>query len=213
VPVNLVGLTRSHLVATDRLVGGTCLMAISGMILLSYPGLLEFRLFAPLTGVLRAASVAFVPVTLVLFAFAVGSMCLSATARYTSKALAVHGIRRDARRATFQVVREALRSGRQTVELDALPDKLCDVFRPAWSGISLHLMEKEVQGVLVDLGLGPDLDAAGKLTVDLSALARRRQSALDTAGSLFDEVSELSSEPDEVVFETEVSHDRVKVLA
>lgn len=211
-PVNLVGLTHSHIVATDRLVGGTLLMAVSGMILLNYPGLLQFQLFAPLTGVLTALSTIATPLTLVLFAFAVGAMCLSASARYTARAVAIHGVRRDARRATFDVIRGALADGMDRVDLTALPDQLVRVFEPAWDDVSETMMQKEVHGVLVDLDLEPALDAGGRLEVDLTALRRRKETAYATAEAVFDETS-LDVGDDAVVFETEVSHDRVKVLA
>ena len=212
VPVNMVGLTYSHLVATDRLVGGTWLMAVSVMLFLNYPGLLEFQLFAPLGDLFASAAAAATPITLLLFGFAIGATCLSAAARYTARAVAAHGVRRDVRRVTFEAIREATQRNPGFVDLTDIPSELTAVFKPAWRGISESMVRKEVHGVLVDLDLSPDLAAEGRLEVPLDALRRRLEAARSAADAIDDVVLE-SGRDDDVVFETSITHDRVKVLA
>ncbi len=213
VPVNLVGLTYSHVLATDRLVGGTILMALSGMLLLTSPEMLDFQLFTGIESFIGLLASVSTPLTLALFAFAIGAMCLSAAARYTARAVAEHGIRRDIRRATYDLIGTAVRQGNRHIDLSGLPKRLTGVFDKSWPSITPELVEKEVEGVLIDLDLSPSLDAGGRLEVDLGELWEAWKDAKRTAKTLDGLDTPTPDDEEVVVFETAVTHDRVKVLA
>lgn len=221
-PVNTVGLGWGHLQATDRLVGGTWIMALSGIYLLNWgvPSSLAGYLSAGqggLIGFLGAHNYIF---SALLFFAAFGATCLSAVARYTAKRLATHGVRRDIRRAAFHQIDTALRENRSGLELASTVDRLVEVFEPAWPNISRELVQKEVRGVLVDLEVSYDLDAAPDEAgerIDLTPLLERwhhlHEEGFET---VFEEPVAGESEaadPDEVVFDTKLEHDHVTALA
>jgi hypothetical protein len=87
------------------------------------------------------------------------------------------------------------------------------VFEDAWPSLTYEFVEPEIEGVLIDLGLSPSLDAAGKLRIPLGQLLREWENARETARTLDGLDTAVDHADDAVVFETEITHDRVKVLA
>ena len=207
VPVNIVGLTKGHLSANDRLVAGTYIMAIMGFFLAAF-------LF---TG--NAAGIALgVLLSGLMLAMALGTATLNATARYTAREAAAQGIRRDIRRATFKKIKMALESNQTVVILQGLSNSLFNLFRPAWRGLDIKTVEAEVRGVVIDLELEPSMDEryAGQEVYDLSSL-RERMDGIQSLKAIFEDEEvafdfNVSPEEDEVVYDTKIEHDHVTVL-
>lgn len=209
VPVNMVGLTKGHLAATDRLVAGTYLMALMGI-----------GLLAPLAGVVALPLVAYVPLAFMLVMMAFGTSSLSTVSRYSSKVLAGQGVRRDVRRAAFLRVRRALEQGQPVVDLTGLDQELLALFKPAWSGLKLDVIRREVRAVCVDLDLEPLMDGSvqpGQEVYDLEPL-RARLGALKGLEGVFGEdqdrvVLGLDAQDDEVIFDSMIEHEEEAVAS
>jgi hypothetical protein len=215
-PVNLVGLNYGHLVATDRLVGGTWLLALTGTYLMfgDLPNVVTTNVdfarqfvefFSPTARILISAALVF---------FAIGSMCLSATARYTARQFAAHGVARDARRVAMLEIRSALGDNRDEVDLTDMPDDLVVTLESAWPNLSADRFVEELDGVLVDLDVSPSLDAEGRYVIELDALRSR----LSTVDELRDQLGEVEfdlsgEEAGEVIFDTRVEHEKITALA
>lgn len=222
-PVNLVGLGWGHIQALDRLVGGTWIMAAMGSYLALWgpPASLSGYL-QPFDDTILASAAAFPYVTTcILLVMAVGATCLSAATHYTANVCAVHGVRRDARRAAFHIVDAALERGRDQIEFGELTDAVVRAFESSWREIDRELVEAELRGVLVDLEIGYDLNAAPEEAgeaIDLRPLHERWTSVREEGfETVFGEevAAEPGAEPaeDEVVFDTQVEHDHVTALA
>lgn len=207
VPVNVVGLTKGHLAATDRLVAGTYVMALMGI-----------GLLAPMVGLLTLPLVAYVPLALMLVMMAFGAASLSAVSRYSSKVLAGQGVRRDVRRAAFLRVRRALEQGRSVVDLTGLDQELLAMFKPAWSGLKLDVVSREVRAVCVDLDLEPLMDGSAKPGQDVYDIRplRARLGALDGLEDVFGDgqsavVLGLNDGADDVIFDSMIEHEEEAV--
>lgn len=201
VPVNLVGLRSGHLKAGSQLVGGSVLMALTAI----FGFLPEARLFGNLAPWLPDG----VQVLLawLAVAFAVGSCCLVAAARYAAARSAVLGVRRDARRAAVYALRGALEADAGSVSLDEVTDNVWGVLQPAFNKLDREVVDKEVVGVVVDFDLEPDPDAGGALTVDLGGLKERIASArADDSDTVLGEPSLPGSIEggDAIVFDTQI---------
>jgi hypothetical protein len=151
-----------------------------------------------------------------------GTTTLSAVTRYTAKACAVQGALRDLRRALVHRLREALGSQRQSVDLSRVTRRL-EV--GGWKVPSAYA-EREVVALAADLDLepviadttqrrvrGPRRDAP-HFVYDITRL-RQRLEALDASKleSVFESDQREETQNDEVVFDTDIVHDRVSVLA
>ncbi|MFB6376019.1 MAG: hypothetical protein ABEN55_23530, partial [Bradymonadaceae bacterium] len=220
-PVNLVGLGWGHIQAIDRLVGGTWIMAITGGYLLMWgPSPSVAGYLTPFADTMLASLTVFPRLTtLLLLLMAIGATCLSAAVHYTANTFAIHGVRRDARRAAFHLVDRALATGRDTLEIPSLITSLEKCFQNAWPDIPRDTIEKEVRAVLVDLEISYDLDPgpgeAGK-HVDLTPLRKRWESVKEEGfETVFGEQvgGEIQPSEDEVVFDTKLEHDHVTALA
>lgn len=211
VPVNLVGLTRGHLHALDRLVAGSIIMALMGA--------------AALTATSTAVAA---PLALALAFMAVGTMGLSTSARYAANVAASHGVQRDIRRAAVHLIRERLHQPTRpaTVDLGALAHQLHNTFSPAWSALTIEDVTAEVRGVCVDLDLEPHLDAIAASNdaqsaelYDLRPLRERYDAlactavTLDTEGLFGERIEREEVGDDEVIFDTQVQLAQVTALA
>lgn len=208
VPVNIVGLTKGHLAATDRLVAGTYLMALMGL-----------GLLAPAVGLVSLPLIAYVPLAFMLVTMAFGAASLSTVSRYASKRSAEQGIRRDVRRAAFLRVRMAVERGQDVVDFTGLVRELEAVFRPAWSGISQEMISRELRGVCVDLELEPVMDARAQEGRELyrvdGLIARMRAlSGLEGVIDADDQVMlDHGAGEDEVIFDSMIEHEEEAVAA
>ncbi len=194
VPVNLVGLSYAHLRSMGRLVGGTYLMAIMGLLALS--ALSASALIHGLFG-------------LTLVAMVWGVTGLVALANYTARVEAVHGVQRDMRRAAVRQVRDALERGAASIDLTDLARRLSTVFYAAWEDIDEALAKREVRGVCVDLGLELELEAGGREVFKLAPLRERLKALAEVSPAFDDEVIFAQDDGDPVMFDTQLSHERV----
>ena len=206
-PVNLVGLTATHIASTDRLVAGTFLMAIMGALFVQ-PMIEAGRVGLGLAVFLVAP----------LCMFAAGAATLTALVRYTAKQSAAHGVRRDVRRATMHMIHDALKQGRTQVDLGRLRVVLKRVFEPSWGGLKQSTIDAEIRSVCADLGVEPSLEqhvtsAADAHLYDLGPLLARLRAG-DAHDAVFDFESAQRPSPsdDKVVFDTHIEHDHVTQL-
>jgi hypothetical protein len=144
VPVALPGLALGHLQGSERLVGGTVLMVITGLIALA--------MLAPLSAWAFAVGLA-------LAALASGVMIIVASARYAARSWAKAAVFRDVRRLTLAAVRGALSHDTSLVDAAALADRLHATFVTAWPGLVRADVAVEVEATLDELDLGLDADA------------------------------------------------------
>ena len=207
VPVNIVGLTKGHLLANDRLVAGTYIMALMGFFLTAF--LFTGNALGIALGVVLSG---------VILAMALGTATLNATARYTVREAAAQGIRRDIRRATFKKIKLALEKNQSVVILEGLSRSLYELFRPAWRGLDVEEIDAEIRGVVIDLELEPSMDEryAGQDVYELNDL-RRRLNGTESLKAIFEDEEvafDFSIEPeeDEVIYDTQIQHDKVTVL-
>ncbi len=206
VPVNLVGLTKSHLDSSARLVAGTYLMALM-------VGWFAASPMDPTGGLMTLAAI---PVMMAVAFMAFSASALVASTRYMAKQSAAHGLRRDARRAAFKHVHLALERRERVVMFAPLESALFYLFKRTWSGVSREMISKELRAVAIDLELEPsnNPELLEQDAYELDVLARRLEEdrqfaqAFDFEGVAFD----FSDAPDEVVFDTQVEHDHVTVL-
>ena len=199
-PVNLVGLRKSHLEAMGRLVAGTYLMALMAVWAVS-PG-------APLTPfasvkLLESPWLTWAVVGLmVLIAFATAT--LVSAANHTASVSAEHGVRRDARRAGVKRMWEALGHGANQVDFAPLLGQLDHAFWDAWPKLPADLLAKELRAVAIDFELEPAVGHEGEV-YELGAL-RRRLREDETFAKVFDFEETLlefgQGDPNEVVFDT-----------
>lgn len=204
-PVNFVGLTKGHLEALARLVAGTFLMAVTTAYFVLH---LATPLPLVLTGLILFA----------LFLMVLATSTLMTTSYSMAKISAEHGVRRDVRRAIFKHIRRELDMGQDKVHLGYLPERLKNVFSPAWRGLDATLVEQETKGVVIDLDLEPIAlpDQPDKIYYDLSSL-RRRLMEDQAFSQVFDfEATALDfasgEQDDEVVFDTQIEHAQVTAL-
>ncbi len=220
-PINLVGVGWGHLQAAQRLVAGTWLMAGMGTYLLLWGAPETFSAY--LYGsdfMLVELFGAFPYVTaLLLVAMALGTSCLATSARYIARQRAIHGVRRDARRAAFDAIHGALQKGQTSVDLSGLTEAVLESFQPAWSDCPRELVEREIKAALADLEVGFDLEAPPNKATDvrdLDPLLERWTNAV--RGDAFETVlgrtveRRASFDDEEVVFDTEVEHDHAMAL-
>lgn len=207
VPVNIVGLTKGHLLANDRLVAGTYIMALMGFFLTAF--LFTGNALGIALGVLLAG---------LSLAMALGTATLNATARYTAREAAAQGIRRDIRRATFKKIKLALERNQSVVILEGLSRSLYELFRPAWRGLDMEMVASEIRGVVIDLELEPSTDEryAGQEVYELAGL-RQRMAGTESLKAIFEDEEvafdfSIAPEDDEVVYDTHIEHDKVTVL-
>ncbi len=207
VPVNVVGLTRGHLVATDRLVAGTFTMAVMGILALQgMSGL----------GALGVVLQGFGSAALVVMA--AGTATLSALCRYTARSVAAQGVLRDGRRALVFRIRRALEAGERHADLRPVSRWVASAFSGAWA-VPVELVEREIATLAADLGLEPialsGSDEGAAIVYDVTALRRRlgrlQRPHLESAFGSASEGGE--GEEDGVIFDTEIVHERVSALA
>lgn len=200
--VNLVGLTYSHIVSLTRLVAGTYLMAVMGAMFIASLGIGSIFINMILMGL---------PLLMVL-----ATATLMTTSYYLAKINAEHGIRRDIRRATFKWIHSAIARGEDQTTFNILTKRLVRVFKPAWSSLDEDIINKEIQGVVIDLELEPLATSSdiSSLAYDLSTLRRRLQEDQTFARVFdFEQVAfDFEGQTDEVVFDTEIQHDHVTSL-
>jgi hypothetical protein len=188
VPVNLPGLNQGHLVAAERLVAGSIVMALT----------------APLALMDVAAAPWHAPLVAAVGVIAAGVMTLYGVARYTARLSAAQGMLRDMRRVTLNATRDALLAGRVHLNLDPLISQFHELMLPAWSGLTFEALAAEAQAALTDLDLEPDEALAGKgvtVSADLRHL-KLRWAALQSADHVAFEAMEQEPGDDEVVFDT-----------
>jgi hypothetical protein len=198
VPVNLPGLNNGHLVAAERLVAGSIIMALTAP--------------AALTGLSPAAW--HLPLTAAVGVIAAGVMTLYGVARYTTRLTAAQGVLRDMRRVALNATRDALLAGRVHVNLDRTIIQFHELLLPAWGRLTIEQLRAEAQAALTDLGLEPDEALAGKgahVTADLRHLQRRWRAIQQAEFVVFDPMARDEG-ADEVVFDTAVEHERVVAL-
>lgn len=144
VPVALPGLALGHLQGSERLVGGTVLMVVSGLVAMAFA--------APSSSWALAFSLA-------LAALASGVMIIVAAARYAAGSWAKAAIFRDVRRLTLAAVRGALSHDTALVDSTALADRLHATLATAWPGLARADVAVEVEATLDELDLELDPDA------------------------------------------------------
>ncbi len=144
VPVALPGLALGHLQGSERLVGGTVLMVVSGLVAMAFA--------APSSSWALAFSLA-------LAALASGVMIIVAAARYAAGSWAKAAIFRDVRRLTLAAVRGALSHDTALVDSTALVDRLHATLATAWPGLARADVAVEVEATLDELDLELDPDA------------------------------------------------------
>lgn len=195
-PVNLPGLTMGHLHATDRFVSGTVMMMVCAV--------------AALQGVAAPAWMA-ATAALGLGAVTVSAFVLAAMARYLSRASAIHGVKRDARRAGVALLRHAVEHRQDSIEFKATEQRLEQVFKPAWPSLPSALVDHELEGVCIDFDLDPIVDeSTGQLRYSTHALLMR---VSDIAHHRLEVTSSpADSRDDLVVFDTFVEHQRIRSL-
>lgn len=211
-PLNMVGITKGHLDASSRLVGGTLLMVVSTLIFLNPSNGLVEGYFGAVPTWLTAS------LAIIVGLFAMGTIALTTAVRYTAEASTIVGVRRDSRRAAFYAIRRAIERGEPTLDLEQIANKVEYAFRPAWNAIERDDVIKEIEGVLIDLDLSPSLEAGGSLVVDLAPLRRRidaarRANVEDVLSGVSLPDAEVVFGDDAVVFDTQIEHDRISVLA
>ena len=196
-PVNMVGVQLGHLEGAGRLAAGAWLMALTAGFLQSAP---------PDLGVPAMLHVG--PfVTIVATLCAIGATALATATYYTAAGLAVLGIRRDARRAMFQEIVEAMRDGRDRVDLGDQVSRVEGAVMVAWRRVERAELYKEMIGVAADLDLEP-VPEEGEGMWDVSGLRRR----FDLVGSI-DATSAAEGDPNDIIHEAVFSLDRVSALA
>ena len=200
VPINIPGFSYGHLIGTDRLVAGTLMMtAVAMMLVHLYPGV----------STLLQVGVDFLFPIMTLGAFA-----LSGVARYTSAAMAKHGVFRDIRRAAFVEIDRVIKLGGSTVDFQQLAGELRQAFKGAYKGLKFEDVLKELEAVAIDLELETDMSAEGRAVYRVDSIGQRLKdlNAWRDEQTVFDFQADVEN-PDEVVFDTEVAHDRVVALA
>jgi hypothetical protein len=202
-PVNLPGIAWSHVKSASRLAAGTVLMMLTGVALVS---------FAPGIPVLVKVAVdSFLPL------LAIGTFALAGVLRYVVSTLASIGVRRDIRRAAFLHISRAMKRGR-AVRFDGLTANLLEQLKPAWSGMTGELVEAEVRGVLVDLDLEPVVQTAEGGEDVFAYEVGELQDRLDRLRVHREALAEVDFDfgpteaDDDVVFDSQVEHDRVRAL-
>ena len=196
-PVNLPGIAWSHVTGASRLAAGTVLMMLTGVAVVTLaPGV-------PLWTKLLVDSV--------LPLMAIGTFALAGSLRYAASTLASHGARRDVRRAVFLHIQRAIARGESEVRLEKLRYQLRSVLLGAWPGLTDDLVLREIRGVAVDLDLEP---IGADETYAITHLIERRAD-VDSFRQASQEV-ELDFDVeggDDVVFDSQIEHDRIRVLA
>jgi hypothetical protein len=166
VRVNVPGLTASHLRAGDRLAGGTLVTA--ALLVMTAHELATRGLFK--TGEVLDIALPLLAATV----FAV----VGATRALVDWTAAL-GMRRDARRAAYDVLRRALADGHRQVEAQAVTADLFRSMRTSWARLQPAVLQAEVEQAWTDLDLGLDaavLAKAPKLRAfDVRPLAARLQ--------------------------------------
>lgn len=196
-PVNLPGIAWSHVKSASRLATGTVLMMLTGVLVVSLvPG-------TPLGIKLLVDSV--------LPLMALGTFALAGSLRYATSTLAGHGVRRDIRRVAFLHIRRAMKRNRGTVKFNTIVGALLDTLKPAWKGLDRDLIVREITGVAVDLELEP---TATDLEFDVSSLTARLNEIEAHRNAVGETELDFSAEDeDEVIFDSQIEHDRVRALA
>ena len=193
IPVNLVGLTDQHLVAIDRLAGGSLLMVFTAPILL---GGLEAELGVPGAWLVGPA--------LLLLPVSMAAVSLAAAARTAATHAARLGALRDVRRAaTRMALRRAAEGDGRLKALDVLRDVL-PALRRMWPEVPRELLEDEVVRALEQVDVPMDLDASadagGRPVFVLQPLRDRFDALRRVIPSTTPDAAD-----DEVVFSTETS--------
>ena len=193
-PVNLPGIAWSHVKSSSRLAAGTVLMMLTGVAVVSL-----------VPGVPLAVKVA---VDSILPLMAIGTFALAGILRYVTSTLAIHGVRRDARRMLFLAIRDAIAKGYNTVETHGLLNDFMSAVRPAFRSLDSATIEHEFTGVAVDLDLEPTADGYDIRTIRdrLAEIEHHRQTTDVTLDFADDQA-------DEVIFDSVIEHDRVRALA
>lgn len=192
-PLNLPGLSHGHLTSTYRLVAGTVFMQLCAMLAVHmWPG---------------APSLLIVAVDFVFPLFTLGAFTLAGAARYTASRSAQHGIMRDIRRAGFFEVNLALESSRDTVDFKAVEDQLFNTLINAWSKLKMRDIAAELRSVAVDLDLEPTAEDG------VYSIAPLRDRLGEVHESRVGEVVfNISGEDDDIVFDSQISHERIYAL-
>jgi len=203
VPVNIVGITKTHLDSTSRLVAGTYIMSACAIVFFT-----EFLSNAGAHPTLGALA------SLGAVGMALGAASLGTAVRYSAREASIQGIRRDIRRAVFYRVALMISQRQGIVDLRPLPQLIVETMKPSWRWLSEDLIAAEIRGAVIDLELEPSTEPehAGQEVYTLANLYERLSAKVDEP--VFDEVmlGIDSVEQDEVVFDTQIQHDHVTAL-
>ncbi len=142
-----------------------------------------------------------------------GTCCLGSLLAYGLAALARHGIQRDIRRAGLAAINAALAERQSRIDLADLSEMLLQTFKPAYGALIRDDIDKELDGLCLDLEIEPALDDAevSPSKWDLAPLLTRLRQ-LPTV-SVSADGSCQKDDSDEVIFDTEMSHERIRLLA
>jgi hypothetical protein len=202
VPVNIVGISKTHLNSTNRLVAGTYIMAACAIVF-----------FVEFLGNVGAHPTLGALASLGAVGMALGAASLGTAARYSAREAAVHGIRRDIRRAVFYRVALMTSWREDYVDLRPLPRQLMETIKPAWRWVSEDLIAAEIRGAVIDLDLdvSEHPDHAGQEVYSLARFYERLDAPAEDFA--FDEVTlDFDASDDAVVFDTQIKHDHVTAL-
>ena len=195
--VNLVGLTRGHLRKLDSMVAGSFMLALTGIFFFS-------------DGVELIGLELALLIMLILLQAAAGTAILDALTRHLVWESVEHGVRRDARRATFLEIERRMEQDVSEIDLPKFSSVLFDVFSPSWPEVNIWTLEAEVMSVAKDLELDPTSERG---VFDLTSLRARLEREEESLVDVFEpdvslpDVANPAHDP--VIFDTHAVQEAV----
>ncbi len=185
--VNVPGLTLDHLGGAMRLAGGPWMtLAVLAIVVL------EQATGIPVRGIDLSLAALFC-------ALSPGTLILAAVTMRTVRQSARVGLLRDARRVTVHALRQTLAAGEATFDANLVVGQLTQATARLRGAFAADDYRREVEAMLVDLGLEPSLHGKAGNRWNIQAL-RARLAALSALGT-----AESKSAPmgqDDVVFDS-----------
>lgn len=218
-PINMVGLKYAHLKASNFLVGGSILMFLTTVFVLTavdattFEGVLPASIFA--SAELLWSSPAVFIVGALTWMTALGTVCLAVMTRYLVSASVVEGVQRDARRVFAHALRDAVNQRESTVNMNQWIRQLELVFEKVDSRFDAEFFREECVGILIDFDLHEevDIDESGALEpIDIGPLRQRIQGIRHAMSPGFGKWDEEEEDDDDVLFESLVEHDEIRAL-
>lgn len=221
-PVNMVGLTFTHLRATNALVIGSLMMFWTA--LFAFYGIDPTQISIGLIPLPTETMVAIWDygfwIVAAVFLFATGTATLAATTRYLAKQLAVQGVQRDARRVFGAVLRDAVESGDEWIDFTPWNRRIADLFGRIDDYFDAEFARDECIGFLIDIGLEDRVvtELRGLNPIPLEDFRNRLSEAktapaTDVTGRPVDtDDTTAGAEEDEVIFDTESKPERIRAL-